>query len=580
MNQVYNVDSSSIAFLSPINASTASAQGMMKSISNKGEFAWDDLAILGTPGDKVAFEMNTSAVQQQATVLHFYLRNCLPGEILYERTSCLSCAARTFSLNASDESCKECPENARCPGGNSIIPDPGYWRLHTSEEVIQCPNSAACLGQPSQSSKACAEGYQGNLCQPCRPGYSHTARAVCAQCPSPTGNAVYLSFGGLLVLCVIWGVVYLVFRFAEEPTSKELNCCKILLNFFQILGCINTDFWPEELRYAFDLEQRLGLSAQQLASVDCLLAERPLLSGSYFFSKMLVVALLPLALMGIALLVLAGAAAVRSNRKVFAEKWKGTCVVVYFLSLSFVLRQLFSMLSCVEVQRNERWVSVDLSISCWQGDHQLYTRALAVPAIALWGFVVPLFCLFYTWRNIEKAEERKFQITYGFLTSGYRTQIFFWEHLLLLRKGLCTFISVFSTMAPSVQALALQLVLLLFLVLQIRYKPFDQPQSNHIELAALITLNCTNYCALFGLTDSLPTWGLWLLLGFVALANSAFLVFWLYSMRGIGVSAYHYLRAKLKGRKKAAGGSSNVKPGPAYVSEVESFGLADTNRVS
>ena len=64
-----------------------------------------------------------------------------------------------------------CMDNADCPGGAEVNVSAGFWRdTLLRENLIACYEADACLGGyivDQEYPVACAEGYQGYLCQDC-----------------------------------------------------------------------------------------------------------------------------------------------------------------------------------------------------------------------------------------------------------------------------------------------------------------------------------------------------------------------------------------------------------------------------
>jgi len=101
--------------------------------------------------------------------------------------------------------CSACPSNAVCPGGELIIPAPGSWSPDSFTAPITCPPPASRC--PGGAPDNCAEGYEGELCVFCVPGYQKTASTgACDVCPAiGCGSTVRLtpSFTFFLICLVV-----------------------------------------------------------------------------------------------------------------------------------------------------------------------------------------------------------------------------------------------------------------------------------------------------------------------------------------------------------------------------------------
>jgi hypothetical protein len=93
---------------------------------------------------------------------------------------------------------------------------------------------------------------------------------------------------------------------------------------------------------------------------------------------------------------------------------------------------------------------------------------------------------------------------YSFLYLGYKMSHFYWEFVILYRKLLIAFISVYlANISVHIQALSLMLVLIGSLILQAKHEPFSEPQLNELEFRSIMTSAVTIYCGLFYLSEDL-----------------------------------------------------------------------------
>ena len=141
-------------------------QGDLQRKISKGIFSFQGLSFWADPPETYAFlEVSSNAIKhgnklQNALPMEFLrddeyimkvkvsLRACVRGEIFDNKSnSCLKCSFGRYSFDPLDDKCQECPANAQCTGGDSIIVKEGYWRSSTSSiQIHQCyPNQDSCL---------------------------------------------------------------------------------------------------------------------------------------------------------------------------------------------------------------------------------------------------------------------------------------------------------------------------------------------------------------------------------------------------------------------------------------------------
>ena len=121
-----------------------------------------------------------------------------------------------FCAWGTGDACQRCPAGAACPGGDVLLPLPGYWAPTTAsspQDLLACPLTAAaerCPGHLTSTTATtttvrCGAGYAGTACAACGRGF-FAAAGSCAACPVLTGGAVaaiarpFAIFGGSLAV--------------------------------------------------------------------------------------------------------------------------------------------------------------------------------------------------------------------------------------------------------------------------------------------------------------------------------------------------------------------------------------------
>ena len=145
----------------------------------------------------------------------------------------------------------------------------------------------------------------------------------------------------------------------------------------------------------------------------------------------------------------------------------------------------------------------DLEVACWKSEHIRYSVFVAAPSLIIWGFGIPLVAWIVLSKNKKNLEMIDLREKYGFLYNGYKKSFYFWESVIMYRKIIIIFISVFlSEFGTITQALVVFLVLILFLILNIKLKPFAFEVLNDMEMLSIITSILTVYCGLYFLSDN------------------------------------------------------------------------------
>ena len=135
--------------------------------------------------------------------------------------------------------------------------------------------------------------------------------------------------------------------------------------------------------------------------------------------------------------------------------------------------------------------------------HLNFSFMIAVPSIIIWGFGIPAFAWMTISKNKDDLDLIETREKYGFLYNGYKKAFYFWESVNMYRKISIIFVSVFLKAAGVItQALVIFLVLILFLILNIKLQPFSFRSLNDMEMMSLITSMLTIYWGLFYLSDN------------------------------------------------------------------------------
>lgn len=93
---------------------------------------------------------------------------------------------------------------------------------------------------------------------------------------------------------------------------------------------------------------------------------------------------------------------------------------------------------------NEQRLYEDLEVICYKESHSLIAYGVALPAIVIWGLGIPFFGFFLVFVNRRNLSRFDVKSKYGFLYNGYKQHgAYFWEFIIMYRKIVIIFISVF-----------------------------------------------------------------------------------------------------------------------------------------
>ena len=201
-----------------------------------GIVSFNSLTLIGQPGNiYFASIVYQNQYDNFSVLFQFNLNLCKTGEI-YINSECLPCEIGFYSLEensyqTSKSTCDICPDNAKCPGGLYIIPNPGYWRFNQkSTIVVQCFSDSGCPNQtdyfdknPANYTYQCEYGSYGNLCSNCISGFTKTSDESCTNCSTDT--LIYVKFFGLFFLSILFLTYQSIVALNPTDSSVKKKLC-------------------------------------------------------------------------------------------------------------------------------------------------------------------------------------------------------------------------------------------------------------------------------------------------------------------------------------------------------------------
>ena len=312
--------------------------------------------------------------------------------------------------------------------------------------------------------------------------------------------------------------------------------------------------WPNKVLDIFETAEPAAEVSSQILSVDCFLDSRSEDNDSnpirLFYQKMIIYALLPILLfLGSITFWYIYYSIYKDQVEKRAGRIAATVIILLFLVHPTIVQYMFSNFNCLDIDEDQR-IYDDLEVVCWNAEHINYSLMIAVPSIVIWGFGIPFFAWVILARNKEDLDAIDTREKYGFLYNGYKKQYYFWETVNMYRKISIIFVSVFLKLAGVItQALVIFLVLIFFLILNIKLLPFAFNSLNDMEMMSLITSMLTIYCGLFYLSHNpevynsddtsvqsadnglrLSEGSKWLFFIIILGCNILFLAYWCYKM--------------------------------------------------
>lgn len=564
-NHVVTVDNASYATLQPVDQQQASVSGVTRVLAVLGVFTFEEYTIVSAPGGSVTIGIYTNAVNinrakgdddtkfsENVTVLTS-MRTCLIGEAQINNY-CEVCPYGKYNLEAGS-TCETCPTGAICYGNYTLVPEAGYWRNSaTSDTIWKCLQSEACLGSPEPPAPLsligdCATGYFGNLCHGCLAGFSRSGRNGCSRCPDLVINIVRIVGVSIATIIAVLVVIKTSLISAHRSRSPYSIYFKIFINYLQLITATAVfDFkWPSYVLQMLKIQESVGNVSEQIFSFDCFITSSRADEGELTYLRVVIVSCLPL-------LVLAGAIVwwslvswVRRSTTYLKHHLVNSIVVLFFLVHPSIVKVMFDIFNCKELDNGKSWLSSNLTISCWDEQHRRYAMGVALPGILVWGVAVPLLALLRLCIKRRTLDMLETRIHFGFLYNGYRTQRFYWEFIILYRKIIIITIAVFVlNISVAIQALCAMLVLVLAVVFQMREAPYINAVLNKLEHRAIVVAAVTVYCGMWFMTGDIGELSKVVMLVVIVAANVYFLLLWSVQVCQLCASFFNKLLVALK----------------------------------
>lgn len=584
-DQIYE-DENSLAYLI-FDKTQSKSKLTQKFVSNQfvsidnGTFFFDDFNIISTPGydsHLLAYTNSVAHVSQYLNLStpsnnrnlsnHYYyavaihIRDCKQGEIYQNTTNvCFPCPDGSFSFYPSDTQCTECPQNAICLKGEPFKNKKGYWRMHeNSSTLYRCTiKKAGCVGGIFEDQ--CLFGYTGPLCSACL--FNDTFKYFnsfggCSPCGASNTFLILIT-----VIVLLTGMVGLIFFSIKDSQNYAINqdlkevlvtvLINILINYTQLFSIVsNIDIkWPEFFSSSSSSSSTPTSITDFIGVIECPIATFAYSNKfSIFYVQMVMMAFLFFGMLIGNLLFWLFFRFIRKKIWKKDTELKNNIILTYIAIYTLMLQPLLNFytkgFSCIEVGDNfskKHFLKVAPSIECWEETHISLIKNVIVPFLLIFILPPPLIMIYYIKKNYKKQEDPQVRQKLFMVTIGYKEKYCYWEFVVLLKKIILMYLSIFIRDEPVICVLTLLFVLLIFCNLHVVCNPYEYEFLNKLIVEQYIALFiCYSVFLYFSYTESVSA-SLFLIL-IMFLANVVFFLHWI-------VLFYHYIKVSLRNLKNA-----------------------------
>eukprot|EP00347_Sterkiella_histriomuscorum_P014593 403360292 len=204
-----------------------------------------------------------------------------------------------------------------------------------------------------------------------------------------------------------------------------------------------------------------------------------------------------------------------------------TSIILIFMAMPSITTISFSVLNCQEIFNDgDKYFVSDLNIKCWEGLHNQYAKFVGIPIIVIWVVGLPIITLATLIKNRIALKESQNITKYGFLYVGLNHESFYWEILIHFRKIAMISINVFfRSFKPQYRALIGFIILIVYIEILQKIKPYQTQRLNDLEWKANIAAFSVFYGGLFFISEDLPSPVTFCFVILILLIN---INFWLY----------------------------------------------------
>lgn len=500
-----------------------------------GNFIISNLELIANPNSTVILKISSDNIrktngdsQLKSKIYYFsilvYVRPCNLGEIYKSQNGiCSPCIhGEEYSFNITDPLCKKCLKGLNCsnPGAPSI--NPGYWRNNIlSENIVECDNNPfSCKGGALYGNYICREGYIGAKCESCdikqivsSTSYSKNGLYECLACKSSILNYVFFGITAILnfflMAMAVKGtlnsiqihlkkkVIRAIAPYSLMPFRNQSETSiyvKIYLSYFQIIQVLS-NLKISVPTFFNSVTVSVGNPVFYISNAtDCILIQGMELSFPYIYLKLILVLIVPvlyILIFTVGYFLRTYSLRIQKLRKFYLLY--SVCLFSLFFFQPAVIRYVIKILTCVEIS-NETYIKFDVAFRCDTDDYNLYSVLLALPALIIWGFIIPLFLLWRIHVNREFLNEVNIKLKYGYLYQEYK--IYFWEFIRMYEKLLIIIFLEFYETQMVYKVLLVLIVIAVYFVLGDKYKPYLLKNQNKIDKLTTIVCFLSIFCGL------------------------------------------------------------------------------------
>jgi hypothetical protein len=383
-------------------------------------------------------------------------------------------------------------------------------------------------------------------------------------------------------------IIQIRFLLSSSKTNYFGILLKQFLTHWQQISIISVlDFsWTPDFKSYFNIQSFISFISDDLFNIECFALN---INGNSYLKNVTLIIILPIimcSIFSIILLIEQIFYIISSKPSMDFKRIPGdlaTClIVIAFILFPEITRKCFSLLNCMDIDDSgtKKLLRFSPDIECWTDYHYFYILTLALPGFFIWGILYPsaTFIILYRYKfptkqiikdskiqedsqkdskiqedsqkdqpsqhtikstkettkygkrfmDSHSGKESKIEVFLKFIYKGYREECYYWEYVLFIKKIILIFIGSFTDFFPNESKATILLALIcIFLLLQVRIQPYENPYLNQIEFFSLfVTFLTANFGLLLYSEDFKSISAV--MLAIMILIHVSFICFWTY----------------------------------------------------
>ncbi|CAD8183302.1 unnamed protein product [Paramecium octaurelia] len=387
---------------------------------------------------------------------------------------------------------------------NSIQLLEGYWRPNKYSDYTEIclKNFKFCKGGWTVGNELCSLGHIGGLCEECD---SHNIRgdgqffknyqnAECFSCSTNT----FISF----TFTSLWAIIMIVVTLRSIEKSNQLffyckltfkpSISKIIFKLGQdmesiFIKMVLNYLWIYSVIFTFNINFSISLSliestsnaSQFMAfSLDCFLStifNQELIYVRIITTFLLILCQFIIIQFGYHLFTLV------SKGKFKTSFISNTVLYLYVSNYSSLIKQFCSIVSARLIS-NVQYLQGDLSLIYGSQNHYQWMYLFAIPGLAIFGLIIPLFFFFLLFMNKGQLVNIKFRRHTCYLFNEYNQESFFWEQIKFFKKTSIILVMTYFESTILFKASLLGLCLLVYQLMAAKQQPYILSSLNNLDL--------------------------------------------------------------------------------------------------